>query len=100
VTTAPTTHARDISLQLRHALVARGKVTVTDGFTACAASVSVKVQKKVSGNWETLRTVTTSSLGAYKADLQDREGEYRAVAPKVTTSTDICAKAVSAIRTH
>ena len=52
-------HARGISLRLGDSLVARGKVTVSDGFAACADSVAVKVQKRVSGHWKTVKNTTT-----------------------------------------
>jgi hypothetical protein len=44
----PVQHARSI-LSLRKHLIARGKVSVGDGFADCAASVPVKVQRRVSG---------------------------------------------------
>jgi len=97
--TVPVTHARTITLRLRDSLVAKGKVTVTDAFTACAASVTVQVQKKVSGVWVTKRTITTSSTGAYSTTLRNRSGKYRALAPEVMSGTDTClfAKSPSAI---
>ncbi len=98
--TAPTSHARSISLRLRDALVARGKVTVSDGFAACADSVAVKIQKRVSGHWKTIKTTTTSSLGGYSAHLRNRHGRYRSLAPRVTTGTDTCSRALSLTKRH
>jgi hypothetical protein len=46
---APSDHARSITLSLRRHLVARGKVIVLDRFTDCAASVPVRIQRRVSG---------------------------------------------------
>jgi hypothetical protein len=93
-------HARSISLRLRDALVARGKVTVIDGFAACADSVAVKVQKRVSGHWKTVKNTTTSSTGAYRVHLRNKHGRYRSLAPKVTAGTDTCSRAVSQTRRH
>jgi hypothetical protein len=93
-------HARTISLRLRDALVARGTVTVTDGFSACADSVQVKVQRRVSGRWKTLKSTTTSSTGSYRTRLRNRDGRYRSVAPMVVKGTDTCGRAVSPTRRH
>jgi hypothetical protein len=93
-------HARTISLRLRDALVARGTVTVSDGFTACADSVPVKVQRRVSGKWKTVKSTTTSSTGTYRTRLRNRHGRYRSVAPMVVKGTDTCGRAVSPTRRH
>lgn len=79
---------------------ARGKVRVTDGFAACASQVPVKVQKRVSGAWKTIKSVKTSSSGKYSAKLPDKPGKYRSLAPKVMKGTDICGKAKSPTRMH
>ena len=97
--TAPP-HARSISLRLRDSLVARGKVSVSDGFAACADTVSVKVQKRISGHWRTIKSTTTSSTGDYRTHLRNRHGRYRSVAPVVTKGMDTCGRAVSPTRTH
>jgi hypothetical protein len=94
-------HVRSITLRLRRHLVARGKVRVSDGFTDCAASVPVKVQRRVSGQWRTVGRITTTDTGAYKKRIGDRPGRYRAKAPKVTlSSVDWCIGAISPIRRH
>jgi hypothetical protein len=93
-------HARHVSLSLRDALTARGKVTVPDGTAACASSVPVKVQKRVGGSWKTLKSVKTSGTGTYKAHLANKHGKYRALAPRVTKGSAVCKKAVSPTRSH
>jgi hypothetical protein len=50
ITCPPATQARSITLRLRRHLVVRGKVSVGDGFTDCAASLPVKIQRRVSGD--------------------------------------------------
>ncbi|TMK49564.1 MAG: hypothetical protein E6G55_00220 [Actinobacteria bacterium] len=97
---AAVTHARSISLRLKDALVARGRVTVTDGFAACADSVPVKVQRRVSGHWKTVKKTTTSAAGAYRAHLRNKHGRYRSLAPAVIKGTDTCSRAVSPTRRH
>jgi hypothetical protein len=100
VTCAPADHARSITLSLRRHLVARGRVSVADGFTDCAASVPVKVQRRVSGRWRTVGRTTTTDTGAYKKRIKDRPGKYRSVAPKINQFTDLCFRAVSSVRRH
>jgi hypothetical protein len=99
VTCAPADHARSITLRLRRHLVARGKVSVADGFSDCAASVPVKVQRRVSGRWRTVGRTTTTDTGAYKKRIKDRPGKYRSVAPKINQFTDLCFRA-SSVRRH
>jgi IPT/TIG domain len=90
--TVSTVHSRSVTLTLKKHLVAKGKVSVGDGFTACAASVPVKIQRRVSGNWKNVASTTTSDTGAYKRKIKDKPGKYRAKAPKVTLNAgvDVC----------
>ena len=71
-----------------------------DGFAACADSVPVKIQKRASGHWKTIKRATTSSTGSYRARLRNRHGRYRSLAPKVTKGSDTCGKAVSATQRY
>ena len=68
---------RRVTLRLVKSLVARGKVSMGDGFTGCAAIVPVKVQRRVSGRWRTVGSTTTSSRGSYRRRIPDRPGKYR-----------------------
>jgi hypothetical protein len=97
-----TLHSRSITLSLRKHLVARGMVSVGDAFTACAASVPVKIQRRVSGHWKTVGSTTTTSTGAYKKRIRDRAGRYRARATRVSLNSgaDICSRATSPVRRH
>jgi len=76
--TVSTVHSRSVTLSLRKHLVARGMVSVGDGFTACVASVPVKIQHRVSGHWKAVGSTTTTSTGAYKKRIPDKPGKYRA----------------------
>jgi hypothetical protein len=96
----PAAHARSITLRLQRHLVARGRVSVDDGFTDCAAAVPVKIQRRMSGDWKTVGTTTTTDTGAYKKRIKDRPGRYRSVAPKINQFTDLCFRAVSPVRRH
>ncbi len=94
------THSRSVTLSLRKHLVARGMVSVGDGFTACAASVPVKIQRRVSGQWKTVGSTTTTSTGSYKKRIPDKPGKYRARATRVVLNSgaDICSRATSPVR--
>jgi IPT/TIG domain len=100
--TVSTVHSRSVTLTLRRHLVAKGVVSVGDAFTACAANVPVKIQRRVSGSWKNVGSTTTSSTGAYKKSLKDKPGKYRAKATKVTLNSgvDICSGAKSPVRKH
>jgi IPT/TIG domain len=93
-------HARSITLSLRRHLVVRGMVSVSDGFTACAATVPVKIQRRVSGHWKTVGSATTTSTGAYKKRIPDKMGRYRARATRVALNSgaDLCSRATSPVR--
>ena len=89
-------HERSVTLKLKGSLRASGDVSVSDGFAACASSVPVKLQRKVSDSWKTVKSVTTSATGSYRAELADRSGTYRAlVSTTAMPSGDTCAKAIS-----
>jgi len=95
-------HSRSISLSLRKHLVARGKVSVGDAFTACAASVPVKIQRRVSGHWKTVGSTTTTSTGGYTKRIPNKHGKYRARATRVALNSgaDVCSRATSPVRTN
>jgi hypothetical protein len=97
-----TAHSRSVTLTLKKHLVAKGVVSVGDGFTACAASVPVKIQRKTSSGWKAVGTATTTASGSYSKKIKDKTGKYRARANKVTLNTgaDICSKATSPVRKH
>jgi hypothetical protein len=100
---APVTkHTRSVSLALRKHLIARGTVHVADGFNACRANVTVKIQRLKNGVWRTVGTDQTSANGSYKRALADKTGKYRAIAKKkvLNGGDDICKAATSAPRRH
>jgi IPT/TIG domain len=98
--TVSKTHSRSVTLKLKKHLVAKGVVSVGDGFTACVASVPVKIQRRVSGNWKNVGSTSTSATGSYKKKIKDKPGKYRAKAPKVALNAgvDVCLKTTSPVR--
>jgi hypothetical protein len=96
--------SRSVTLRVVSSLVARGAVSADDGFTACAASVPVKIQRRASGEWETLRTTITSPTGSYSRRIPDKHGRYRATAPRIGLSRfggfSSCLRAVSPVGTR
>ncbi|HEY3212032.1 MAG TPA: IPT/TIG domain-containing protein [Actinomycetota bacterium] len=91
--------SRSVTLRLVRSLVARGVVSADNGYTACAASVPVKIQRRVAGGWETVRTTTTIPTGSYRRRIPDKAGRYRAKAPKIFVSYGLvppsCLRAIS-----
>jgi hypothetical protein len=90
----PTIHQRTITLDLRRHLVARGLVTVSDGFGVCASNVPVKIQRLRDGRWRTVDIAQTNTDGTYRERIPDRVGTYRAVATRVELNggADVCAR--------
>jgi hypothetical protein len=96
---------RSVTLRLARSLVARGRVTslTDDGFTACVASVLVKIQRRVAGEWKTVRKTRTSPTGSFKKRIPDKPGRYRADAPPILVDegvTVLCFRAISPVRTR
>src|SRR5437867_1801570 len=89
-------HDRSISIALRRHLVVRGVVTA-GGFTACAANVPVRVQRRVAGVWRTIARTLTGDVGGYRVRVRDLAGRYRTVAPRVERAGDVCRRAVSRV---
>jgi len=96
--------ARNITLRLRDALVAKGKVSssVATAPAGCTAGVPVKIQRRRPGaGWKTVGKTTTSDTGAYRKKIRNRHGKYRSVAPKVTLTTgEVCNRDVSKVVRH
>jgi IPT/TIG domain len=96
----PVPHSRSVTLLVR-SLVARGVVS-DDEFTDCAASVPVKIQRRVAGEWTTVRTTTTRSTGSFRRRIPDKAGRYRAIAPTFPRGVlpTLCPRAISPVRTR
>jgi hypothetical protein len=103
VTCSPADHARSITLSLRRHLVARGRVSSIEdpAFTDCVASVPVRIQRRVSGRWETVGRTLTTATGAYKKRIKDRPGKYRSVTPGILVQFNgVCFRAGSPVRRY
>lgn len=98
----PTIHARTITLNLRRHLVARGRVTVNDGFAECASTVPVKIQRFRDDRWRIVDTTRTNAEGFYRQRIPDRVGRYRSVAVRreLGGGADVCARDRSPRRSH
>ena len=99
--TVSKTHSRSITFKLKKSGKASGAVSVGDGFTACTASVPVKIQRKSSGGWKNAGTTTTTATGSYSKKTKGKPGKYRAIAPKVALNNgvDVCLKDKSPTQT-
>jgi 5-hydroxyisourate hydrolase-like protein (transthyretin family) len=87
---------------LKRHLVARGRVRVGDGFSACASGVAVKIQRKHQGTWKVVGSDLTNADGRYAEAIADKDGRYRAVVAKSSPNggADVCRRAVSAVKRH
>ena len=93
--------SRSVTLREVRSLVARGAVSADNGYTACAASVPVKIQRRIAGEWKTVRTTTTSPTGSYSRRTPDKAGRYRAMAPGIVLfGPSSCLRAISPVRTR
>jgi hypothetical protein len=95
----PVDHDRSVTLALRRALVAKGRVSAQGDYEACFQDVAVKIQRRSGGAWRAVARTTTDGEGTYKVKLRDRAGRYRAVAPKFSPEQGHrCLKGVSPVR--
>ena len=94
------THDRSVSLNLKKHLKAKGTVT-TDGPTDCVDNVKVKIQRKKSSGWDTIKKATTDADGDYKKSIPDKADKYRAkVKSFELASEDKCGSDTSPKKTH
>jgi hypothetical protein len=91
-----------VTLKLSKHIVAKGVVNAGDAFTACEASVPVKIQRKTNSGWKNVGSATTNASGSYSKKIKDKTGKYRAQAKKITLNAgvDVCGKATSPVRKH
>jgi subtilisin-like proprotein convertase family protein len=93
--TAPfaVTHARTVSMSVGRSRV-RGRITVTDSYTKCAADLPVRVQRQIRGRWRNVGSTLTDLNGAYSIGSARRAARYRATAAARTISSgDVCGAA-------
>lgn len=92
---------RELTLVLGRHLVARGMLGAGEAFN-CVAGMVVRVQKRVTGSWRTIKTLTTDNTGAYRGHIPDAAGRYRAKSPEIETESppDTCGAATSSPRVH
>jgi hypothetical protein len=72
-------------------------VSAADGFAGCISNVTVRIQRRVSGNWRTVESTTTDAAGLYRERIPDRNGAYRAIARRLVLGSDVCARARSRV---
>jgi hypothetical protein len=90
-------HGRTVTLTIDRKK-GRGTFSATDGFTACAADVPVRIQHRKKHGWRTVATGSTQADGSYTLPGLKERGKYRAVAkPTTLTTGDVCLKATSPV---
>ena len=83
-------------------LIVSGRVSVDDGTNKCRKSVPVKIKRKKNGKFRTVKSTVTNRKGRYSVSIADKEGLYKAKAPKVKkgqANEDIC-KPTSEVERH
>lgn len=79
-------HGREITIgfervtERKGGLIVEGRVSVPDGFKACRKNAPVEVQRRVSGDWVTRKSTTTSRKGRYAVEIRNLKGRYRSIA--------------------
>jgi hypothetical protein len=96
----PGVTTRTITLSLSRHLIAEG--VLNGGTTRCTARNPVIIERLVDGQWVVMGTIKTKDDGSFKVRLPDRQGTYRARAPRKEFRVPpvICGRAVSARATH
>jgi hypothetical protein len=83
--------ARSITLKLRKHLVAKGRVSAADDFSACIENVLVKIKR-----WgKVIKTTEAAADGTYRVRIPDRRGRYVARVAKSELTDAVCAAATS-----
>ncbi len=89
-------HDMALSLRLSGHLVARGTLTVPDGYLECARDAPVLIFHRVQGGWDLAKRTRTSSNGTFSLRLRDLTGRYFALAPEGSVDDlNVCAEARS-----
>jgi len=87
-------HERAVELRILDGR-ARGRVHAPDGYASCTSHVAVKIVRK----GRVVERVETRANGRFRADLPDKPGRYRAIAPQAEADdTNLCARARSKTR--
>lgn len=100
----PTPVERSIRASLRRHLVARGNVTASnDACLPRGREVGpVKIQRLTESGWKTVGRTAVDRSGDFRLRLPDREGFYRALAPRAHSQfgTYVCERAVTKPMEH
>jgi hypothetical protein len=72
-------------------------VSASDGFAGCVGNVTVRIQRRVSGDWRTIELTRTDASGLYRERIPDKAGRYRAVVRRLVLGSDVCARARSPV---
>ena len=92
---------RTVTLELKRHLRAKGVLSAGQAFN-CVGGMAVRIQKRSSGMWKTIKTLTADNEGNFAGAIPDKKGKYRAQAPEVETQSppDTCGQATSSAQVH
>jgi hypothetical protein len=85
-----TRQRRTLSLRLSGHLVARGRLSVRDGFSSCVSYGHVQIQRRRGRGWVTVASTQTDNAGRYSVTTRDRPGAYRAHAAQDSLEGHTC----------
>jgi hypothetical protein len=85
-----TVQRRTLSLRLSGHLVARGRLSVRDGFSGCVSYEEVQIQRRRGRGWLSVTSTQTDNGGRYTVKVRDRAGAYRARASQDSVEDHIC----------
>jgi hypothetical protein len=85
-----TVQRRTLSLRFSRRLVARGRLSVRDGFGGCVSSEQVQIQRRGGRGWVSVTSTQTDDAGRYTAKMRDRPGAYRARAAQDSLEGHTC----------
>jgi hypothetical protein len=85
-----TLQRRTLSLRLSGHLVARGRLSVRDGFSSCASYEQVRIQRRRGRGWRSVTSTQTDDAGRYTVNMRDRPGAYRARAARDSLEGHTC----------
>jgi Glycosyltransferase WbsX len=90
-----TVQRRTLSLRLSGHLVARGRLSVRDGFSGCASYEPVQIQRRRGRGWVAVASTQTDNAGRYTLKMRDRPGPYSARAARDSLEGHTCLASAS-----
>ncbi|MGH2710369.1 MAG: trypsin-like serine peptidase [Actinomycetota bacterium] len=98
---APTrlVHAMTLTLHLKGHLIASGRMSAMDGYTACAGRAPIRIYIRERARWELVDRTSTHEAGGFRVRIPDVRGTYKAFSPRGSVDDlNHCAATTSSTR--